>query len=121
MKSVFQKRLESGKVTITAEIMPPRGANPSFALRNGEKLKEYVHAINVTDCSRAIVRMSSIALCKLLLEEGLEPILQISCRDRNRIGIQADLLGANALGIQNLLCISNIKIIPKKLWLGSKN
>ncbi len=106
MKSSLQKRLESGKITITAEIMPPRGADPSLALSNGKKLKKYVHGINVTDCSRAIIRMSSLALCKLFKEEGLEPIFQMSCRDRNRIGLQADLLGANALGIQNLLCLT---------------
>ena len=106
MKSALQKRLESGKITITAEIMPPRGANTSIALSNGKKLKDYVHAINVTDSSRAIMRMSSLALCKLLKEEGIEPILQISCRDRNRIGLQADLLGANALGIKNVLCLT---------------
>tara|TARA_B100000700_G_C14903116_1_gene788361 strand:- start:50 stop:940 length:891 start_codon:yes stop_codon:yes gene_type:complete len=106
MKSVLQERLESGKSTITAEIMPPRGADATHALSNGNKLKEYVHAINVTDSSRAIVRMSSLALCKLLLEEGIEPIYQVSCRDRNRIGLQADLLGANALGIKNLLCLT---------------
>tara|TARA_Y100001968_G_scaffold51762_1_gene42695 strand:- start:11727 stop:12617 length:891 start_codon:yes stop_codon:yes gene_type:complete len=106
MKSKLQKRLESGKTTITAEIMPPRGTDTSLALTNAQKLKEYVHAINVTDCSRAMIRMSSLALCKLLKEEKLEPILQLSCRDRNRIGLQADLLGANALGIQNVLCLS---------------
>ena len=106
MKSVFQKRLESGKVTITAEIMPPRGANTSDALRNGEKLKEYVHAINVTDCSRAIMRMHSLAVCKLLLESNIEPILQIACRDKNRIGLQSEILGAHALGIKNVLCLT---------------
>tara|TARA_Y100001968_G_scaffold195521_1_gene179388 strand:+ start:1730 stop:2617 length:888 start_codon:yes stop_codon:yes gene_type:complete len=106
MKSALQNRLESGKVTITAEIMPPRGGNPKIALSNGINLKNYVHAINVTDSSRAIVRMSSLALCKLLKDQGIEPVFQISCRDRNRIGLQADLLGANALGIQNVLCLT---------------
>tara|TARA_B100000214_G_scaffold9969_1_gene7080 strand:+ start:546 stop:1427 length:882 start_codon:yes stop_codon:yes gene_type:complete len=106
MKSSLQNRLESGKVTITAEIMPPRGSNTNISLEKGKMLKEYVHAINVTDCSRAIVRMSSLALCVLLKENGIEPILQMSCRDRNRIGIQADLLGADALGIKNLLCLT---------------
>ena len=106
MKSILQTRLESGAITITAEIMPPRGANPELALSNGRKIKDFVHAINVTDCSRAIIRMSSLALCKLLINEGIEPILQMSCRDRNRIGLQADLLGANALGIKNILCLT---------------
>ena len=106
MKSTLEQRLNSGKVTITAEIMPPRGGEASKAISNGIKLKEWVHGINVTDSSRAIMRMSSLALCKLLLEQGIEPILQMSCRDRNRIGIQADLLGANALGIKNILCLT---------------
>ncbi len=106
MSSLLQRSIESGAVTITAEIMPPRGADPSRALDIAHELKGRVHAINVTDGSRAVMRMSSLALCKLLLEQGFEPVLQIACRDRNRIAIQADLLGAHALGIRNLLCLT---------------
>tara|TARA_Y100001968_G_C19401724_1_gene741384 strand:- start:833 stop:1723 length:891 start_codon:yes stop_codon:yes gene_type:complete len=106
LKTALQKQLESGGLTITAEITPPRGANASIAISKAKKLKGRVHAINVTDCSRAMIRMSSLAVCKLLEENKLEPILQLSCRDRNRIALQADLLGANALGIRNLLCLS---------------
>ena len=69
-------------------------------------LQGRVHAVNVTDGSRAVMRMSSLASCKLLLEAGLEPVLQMACRDRNRIALQADLLGAHALGIRNLLCLT---------------
>jgi methylenetetrahydrofolate reductase (NADPH) len=65
-----------------------------------------VHAINVTDGSRAVMRMSSLAMCRLLRDEGLEPVLQLACRDRNRIALQADLLGAHALGLRNLLCLT---------------
>ncbi len=86
--------------------MPPRGADPSHAIDMAKKLKDWVHAINVTDGSRAVMRMSSVAVCKLLIENDLEPILQIACRDRNRIGMQADLLGAHALGIRNVLCLT---------------
>ena len=86
--------------------MPPRGANYSVAISKGNILKGLVHGINVTDGSRAIMRMSSLALCKLLLEENIEPVWQLSCRDRNRIGLQAELLGANALGIKNVLCLT---------------
>ncbi len=86
--------------------MPPRGADPSNALSVAKKLKDRVHAINITDGSRAVMRMSSVAVCKLLLEQGIEPILQIACRDRNRISLQADLLGAHALGIRNILCLT---------------
>jgi methylenetetrahydrofolate reductase (NADPH) len=65
-----------------------------------------VHAVNVTDGSRAVMRMSSLAMCRLLRDEGLEPVLQLACRDRNRIALQADLLGAHALGLRNLLCLT---------------
>ena len=106
MKSKLQNRLESGLSAITAEIMPPRGGDANSALSKALKLKEIVHGFNVTDGSRAIMRMSSLALCKLLLEANLEPILQLSCRDRNRIALQAELLGANALGIKNILCLT---------------
>tara|TARA_B100000482_G_scaffold90078_1_gene64729 strand:+ start:144 stop:947 length:804 start_codon:yes stop_codon:yes gene_type:complete len=69
-------------------------------------LQGRVHALNVTDGSRAVMRMSSVAACKLLIEAGAEPVLQLACRDRNRIALQADLLGAHALGIRNLLCLT---------------
>ena len=106
MKSKLQNRLESGLSAITAEIMPPRGGNTALALSKAIKLKDLVHGFNVTDGSRAIMRMSSLALCKLLLEANLEPVLQLSCRDRNRIALQAELLGAHALGIKNILCLT---------------
>ena len=106
MKSKLQNRLESGLSAITAEIMPPRGGDTSLALSKAATLTGLVHGFNVTDGSRAIMRMSSLALCKLLLEANLEPVLQLSCRDRNRIALQAELLGAHALGIKNLLCLT---------------
>ena len=106
MKSQLQNRLESGLTAITAEIMPPRGGDSTLAVSKAISLKEFVHGINVTDGSRAIMRMSSLALCKLLLEANLDPILQLSCRDRNRIALQAELLGAHALGIKNILCLT---------------
>ncbi|WP_320675559.1 methylenetetrahydrofolate reductase [Prochlorococcus sp. MIT 1300] len=106
MRSALQRSLEAGAVTVTAEIMPPRGANPGHAIAMANTLKNRVHAINVTDGSRAVMRMSSLALCSLLLREGHEPVLQMACRDRNRIALQADLLGANALGIKNVLCLT---------------
>ena len=71
-----------------------------------EHLRGRVHGINVTDGSRAVMRMSSLAVCRLLLDRGLEPVLQMACRDRNRLALQADLLGAHALGIHNLLCLT---------------
>ncbi len=86
--------------------MPPRGGDASQSLEAAKILKNLVHAINVTDGSRAIMRMHSMALCKLLLEANIEPILQIACRDKNRIALQAEILGAHALGIQNILCLT---------------
>ena len=104
--TALQCALASGEATITAEVMPPRGGNPAQTLAMAETLRGRVHAINVTDGSRAVMRMSSVAVCRLLLDAGLEPVLQMACRDRNRIGLQADLLGAHALGIRNLLCLT---------------
>ncbi len=106
MDSALQNALKSEGTAITAEIMPPRGGNASRAIAAALNLNGWVHALNVTDGSRAIMRMSSLAVCKLLLEENLEPVLQIACRDKNRIAIQAELLGANALGIKNVLCLT---------------
>ena len=86
--------------------MPPRGGSPIRSLKIAQLLKDKVHAVNITDGSRAIMRMCSLAMSKLLLENGIEPIMQISCRDRNKIALQSDILGANALGIKNILCIT---------------
>ena len=86
--------------------MPPRGGSPIRSLKIAQLLKDKVHAVNITDGSRAVMRMCSLAMSKLLLENGIEPIMQISCRDRNKIALQSDILGANALGIQNILCIT---------------
>ena len=86
--------------------MPPRGGSPIRSLNIAQLLKDKVHAVNITDGSRAVMRMCSLAMSKLLLENGIEPIMQISCRDRNKIALQSDILGANALGIKNILCIT---------------
>ncbi len=106
MKSKLQQTLEKKSKVITAELMPPRGGDPIRSLKIAQLLKNKVHAVNVTDGSRAIMRMCSLAMSKLLLENGIEPIMQISCRDRNKIALQSDILGANALGIKNILCIT---------------
>lgn len=86
--------------------MPPRGGEIKRTLEHAALLKDWVHAVNVTDGSRAVMRMSSLAVCRLLLDAGVEPVWQQACRDRNRIGLQADLLGAHALGIRNVLCLT---------------
>jgi len=106
LKSKLQIALESDSKVITAELMPPRGGDPIRSLKIAQLLKDKVHAVNITDGSRAVMRMCSLAMSKLLLENGIEPIMQISCRDRNKIALQSDILGANALGIKNILCIT---------------
>ena len=106
MTTALQRTLQAGNLAITAEVMPPRGGDASHTLAMADYLKGWVHAVNVTDGSRAVMRMSSLAVCRLLLEKGLEPVLQLACRDRNRIALQGDLLGAHALGIHNLLCLT---------------
>ena len=106
MKSKLQKTLESHSKAITAELMPPRGGDPTRSLKIAQLLKDKVHAVNITDGSRAVMRMCSLAMSRLLLENGIEPVMQISCRDRNKIALQSDILGANALGIKNILCIT---------------
>ena len=106
MKSKLQQTLEKKSKVITAELMPPRGGSPVRSLKIAQLLKDKVHAVNITDGSRAVMRMCSLAMSKLLLENGIEPVMQISCRDRNKIALQSDILGANALGIKNILCIT---------------
>jgi 5,10-methylenetetrahydrofolate reductase len=102
----LEKVLESGRFAVTAEAGPPRGAVPSVIQRKGELLRSFCDALNVTDNQTAIVRMSSISGCVLLKQLGVEPVMQMVCRDRNRIALQSDILGAVALGIGNILCLT---------------
>ncbi len=104
--SKLQEILKRGEFAVTAECGPPRGANPEIVRKKGKVLNGYVDAVNVTDNQTAIVRMSSIAACAHLLEMGLEPVMQMVVRDRNRIALQSDILGAYSLGIKNILCLS---------------
>ena len=105
-RSNLERILKSGKFAVTAEIGPPKNADIEVIRRKAKILKGYVDAVNITDCQTAIVRVSSIASAVVLMAEGLEPVIQMTCRDRNRIGIQSDLLGAYVLGIRNLLCLT---------------
>jgi methylenetetrahydrofolate reductase (NADPH) len=102
----FQQAVQNGEFLVTAEVAPPKGGDPQHMLEMAAKLKSKVHAINVTDGSRAVMRMSPLVASILLLQAGVEPIYQVACRDRNRIGLQADLLGAHALGIKNVLALT---------------
>jgi methylenetetrahydrofolate reductase (NADPH) len=105
-KMAFREILDSGKFVVTAEIGPPKGTDIKEMLHHIELLRGKVDAANVTDNQSAVMRMCSLAVCKICLEHGLEPVLQMTCRDRNRIGLQSDLLGAHALGIRNVLCMT---------------
>jgi methylenetetrahydrofolate reductase (NADPH) len=104
--SHLKKVLDKGQFAVTAECGPPKGADPEAIVRKAELLRGKVDAVNVTDNQTAIVRMSSLAACALLKSAGLDPVLQAVVRDRNRIALQSDVLGAASLGIKNLLCLS---------------
>ncbi len=110
MKTDGQSRLKqvlsSGGFAVTAECGPPRGANADIVRKKGEILKGSVDAVNVTDNQTAVVRMSSLAACLHLMQLGIEPVMQMVTRDRNRIALQSDILGAYSLGIRNVLCLS---------------
>jgi methylenetetrahydrofolate reductase (NADPH) len=105
-KSVLKGILDKGEFAVTAECGPPKGADPETIIKKAELLKGKVDSINVTDNQSAIVRMSSLAACSILKKEGLDPVLQMVVRDRNRIALQSDILGASAIGIRNVLCLS---------------
>ena len=105
-ESNLQKLLKQGEFVVTGELGPPRGADRSVIEEKAKILKGSADAFNITDCQTAVVRMSSIAAGSILINMGLEPIIQMTCRDRNRIAIQSDLLGAAAIGAKNLLCLT---------------
>jgi 5,10-methylenetetrahydrofolate reductase len=102
----FREALDSGKFVVTAEIGPPKGTDIAGMIHHIELLKGKIDAANVTDNQSAVMRVCSLAVSNICLEHGLEPILQMTCRDRNRIGMQSDLLGAHILGIRNVLCMT---------------
>jgi len=104
--SKLEKILRSGHFAVTGECGPPRGADPEVIRKKAALLKGSADAFNITDNQTSVVRMSSVSASALMLREGLEPIMQMVCRDRNRIAIQSDILGAASLGISNLLCLS---------------
>jgi methylenetetrahydrofolate reductase (NADPH) len=102
----LKEALISGKFVVTSEIGPPKGVNIDKYIHDAEFLKERVTAFNVTDLQSAVMRFGSLATCRLLIERGLEPVLQMTCRDRNRLALQSDLLSAYGLGIENILCLT---------------
>ncbi|MEA5583247.1 methylenetetrahydrofolate reductase [Nodularia harveyana UHCC-0300] len=102
----FRRAAQVGEFLVTAEVAPPKGVNVTQMISMAATLKGRVHAVNITDGSRAVLRMSSLVASVFLLQNGIEPICQMACRDRNRIGLQADLMGAHALGIRNILALT---------------
>ncbi|MFR0018901.1 MAG: methylenetetrahydrofolate reductase [Paraclostridium sp.] len=104
--SLLREALESGKFAITAEMAPPKGIDLSHLVECAKAVKGRVHAVNVTDFQSAVMRTTSLTTCKLLKDEGLEPVLQVTGRDRNRIAIQGELLSAGVFGIENMLALT---------------
>ncbi|HTY36051.1 MAG TPA: methylenetetrahydrofolate reductase [Bacteroidota bacterium] len=102
----LREKVESGQFIVCGEIGPPQSCDAEVLRRKARHFKGYVDAVNITDNQRAVARLSSIASGKILLEEGIEPIIQMTCRDRNRLAIQSDLLGAASLGLGNVLCLT---------------
>ncbi|MDH4228625.1 MAG: methylenetetrahydrofolate reductase [Nitrospirota bacterium] len=105
-RSRLEAVLRAGHFAVTAELTPPKSAVTQPLIDKARMVLPYVDAANLTDCQTAVVRMSSFACSLVVRGEGVEPVLQMTCRDRNLIGIQADLLGAWALGLRNLLALS---------------
>jgi len=104
--SNLEKVLRAGNFAVTAELGPPKNADGEVIRKKAAILKGFVDAANITDNQTAIVRMSSVGAGTIALQAGLEPVMQMTCRDRNRLGMQSDLLGAYALGLRNVLCLS---------------
>ncbi len=104
--SNLEKVFASGGFAVTGELGPPKGNDGEVVKKKAAMLKGFVDAVNITDNQTAVVRMSSIAAATIALQAGIEPIMQMVCRDRNRIAMQSDLLGATAFGLKNILCLS---------------
>jgi len=105
-KQTFKEALNSGKFVVTAEVGPPKGTNIEEMLHNIDLLKDRVDGINTTDNQSSVMRISSLAVCKLTKDKGGEAILQMTCRDRNRMAQESEILGAHVLGINNVLCLT---------------
>ena len=105
-RSNLERVLLEGRFAVTAEIGPPKSASAESVRKHAREMRGSADAFNLTDNQTAMSRMSSIACAAVLIQEGLEPVVQMTCRDRNRIAMQSDILGASALGVRNVLCIS---------------
>ncbi|MFA5356715.1 MAG: methylenetetrahydrofolate reductase [Candidatus Omnitrophota bacterium] len=102
----FKEKIQSGKFLLTSEIGPPKGIETRILLEDAELIRARVDAINVTDLQSSVMRLGSLAVCGLLKQKGFEPVFQVTCRDRNRLALQSDILSAAALGIENILILT---------------
>lgn len=102
----FCDKIHAGKFIVTSEIGPPKGTDVREIMEDAELIKGRVDAINITDLQSAVMKVGSLAICRLLKERGIEPIFQLTCRDRNRLALQSDLLSASVLGIENVLILT---------------
>lgn len=102
----FEEKMRSGKFLVTSEIGPPKGVETKTILEDAELVRGRVDAINVTDLQSSVMRLGSLAVCAMLKQKGFEPVFQLTCRDRNRLALQSDLLSAAALGIENVLILT---------------
>ncbi|MCM8782332.1 MAG: methylenetetrahydrofolate reductase, partial [Candidatus Omnitrophica bacterium] len=102
----LKPKIEGGKFIITAEVGPPKGADVKYLLDEAELFKEKVDATNVTDIQSSVMRVGSLAVCHLLKDRGHDPVFQLTCRDRNRLALQSDILSAAILGIENILILT---------------
>src|SRR3990167_3635232 len=102
----FCDKIKANKFIVTSEIGPPKGIDIKEALEDADLIKGKVDAINVTDLQSSVMRLGSLAVCHLLKDRSIEPIFQITCRDRNRLALQSDLLSASVLGIENVLLLT---------------
>ncbi|MDK1030810.1 MAG: methylenetetrahydrofolate reductase [Planctomycetia bacterium] len=109
--SKFSEALATGKFVATGEIGPPKGIDMEECWQEAEHLRDKVVAINVTDIQSAVMRVSCLAVCAKLIQMGLEPVYQMVCRDRNRLALEADLLGASILGIENVLALTGDHVV----------
>jgi len=102
----FREKIEAGKFVVTSEVGPPKGADARALLEDAELIRGRVDAINVTDLQSSVMRLGSLAVSSMLVQKGFEPVYQLTCRDRNRLALQSDLLSAAALGIENILVLT---------------
>ena len=102
----LREALQSGRFVVTAEVGPPKGVDTGAVMEDAGVLWDTVDAVNVTDQQSAVMRLGSLAVCRLLVEKGIEPVFQLTCRDRNRIALQSDLLSAHVFNIENVLCLT---------------